>query len=167
MVANKKYLYKKINGGGTSDIFLTNNKEYIFKKNNNYLICDVFKREIFILNLLEKNSITWSPKLIHYDDNNKILMMTYCGQILTSLNKPDNYLAQFVKILKDMKKLNMQHNDIKKNNEVLVIGNKIYICDFGWASINNKLGCGIGLWDGEKPWGIIDDNLLLTKIYFS
>ena len=25
--------------------------------------------------------------------------------------------------------------------------NKIYLCDFGWGSINNELGCGIGLWN--------------------
>ena len=54
-----------------------------------------------------------------------------------------------------METLNIQHNDIKLS-ELLIKSNKLYICDFGWASIGNELGCGIGIWNcnnKKKPGG--------------
>ena len=71
------------------------------------------------------------------------------------------------KILEDMKSVNVQHNDIKIG-EILVDENKkIYLCDFGWSSINNELGCGIGLWNcnnKQKPGGYHHDATTLKRL---
>ena len=44
---------------------------------------------------------------------------------------------------------------------------KIYLCDFGWGSINKNMNCGIGLWDcinTEKPHGWRDDNTVIERL---
>ena len=101
----------------------------------------------------------WFPKLLHSDDINQFFVYSNVGVPATIKNKPDDLENQFNKILEDMKSVNVQHNDIKIG-EILVDENKkIYLCDFGWGSIANELGCGIGLWNcnNNKPGGYHDD----------
>lgn len=162
IIANgNKYNYTELTSGVTSKVYLTKDNKYIFKKIIKYITHDVFEREVYILDLLNKNNFLWAPELINFDDKNKIIMMSYCGNIMNEDNKPDDYLDQFKKILADMESINLQHNDIKKGKEILVKDNKIFICDFGWASINNELGCHAGYWNEDKPSGIIDDKKIL------
>ena len=105
------------------------------------------------LDTILNEKVDWVPKLICYDSKNKILMMPFCGEILNKNNKPKNMKDQIKSILNDLEKLNIQHNDIKCRQEILVLDNKVYICDWGWGSINNKHSCNINLWHGEKPRG--------------
>lgn len=159
-VNDMEYNVTEIPSGATSSMY--KNKQYVFKKIKKYPKYNVFEREIYLLEYLNENNIDFVPKLIHYDRNTKIMMMTNCGEVLNNRNKPKNYIEQCNKILLSLKSLNIQHNDIKKNQEVLVLNNKVYICDFGWGSINNSLSCGINLWGGKKPWGITSDNRILN-----
>jgi len=46
-----------------------------------------------------------------------------------------------------MESVNVQHNDIKLGELLIDENKKIYLCDFGWGSINKNMNCGIGLWD--------------------
>ena len=38
-----------------------------------------------------------------------------------------------------MKSVNVQHNDIKFGELLIDENNKLYLCDFGWGSVNNQL----------------------------
>ena len=107
--------------------------------------------------------VDWAPKLICYDSKNKILMSEFCGERLNKENKPKNLDEQIKSILNDLEKLNIQHNDIKYNEEILVLNNKVSICDWGWGSINNNHSCNINLWHGKKPYGIKKDKDILKE----
>ena len=155
---------RKIESGATSEVYISNDNKYVFKKIIKYDECDVFKREVYILKLLN-TSVDWAPKLLCYDDISKTIMMKYCGDPLTYSNKPNDFVHQARTILKDLSDLNIQHNDIKINGEVLVLDNKIFLCDYGWASINNSFDCGQNFWNGKKDAGVLVDDRVLD--YFS
>lgn len=176
-VNKKKYLVSlSKNKAKTSNIYITKDKKYVFKYINfsrnelgknvkkNPFEFNLFEREVFILNYLNKNECSWVPKIYCYDKKNKIIMMEYCGDIIKKENLPKDYELQIQNILDDMKKLKVKHNDIKINQEILVKKGKIFICDWGWASINNGYDCGINLWNGTKPHGVKDDSNELKKI---
>jgi len=151
---------KVINWGSTCLSFTA---PFLFIKYiKKYQEYQVYEREKYISTLLKK--FDWFPNLLYSDDVNKILIFENVGVCVTSKNKPKDLEKQFNKILSDLKKLNIQHNDIK-NEEILIDkNNKIYLCDFGWASINNSLGCGIGLYDGKNPCNVTDDNNTLKRL---
>ena len=134
--------------------------KYIVK----YKKFDVYKREKHIASILKKFS--WYPPLLYSDDEEQFLIFKKRGVPLNSQNAPDDLIEQFNKILDDMKSVNVQHNDIKPG-EILVDDQKIYLCDFGWGSINNDLGCGIGIWscnNKKKPGGYHDDSFALKRL---
>lgn len=164
-INNKKYKIKKVNiSASTSNVFITTDNKFVLKKiSNTYTDFDIFKRELYLLYILNKY-VDWVPKLISYDNKNNIILMKYCGEVLNNLNKPDNLKEQLNQIIYDLQKLNIQHNDIKFDQEILVHHDKIYICDWGWGSINNNHSCNINLWNGNKPYGIKNDNRILKLI---
>ena len=126
---------------------------------------NVYEREKYIGSILSK--FDWFPKLLYSDDDNRFFIYRHVGVPLTVKNKPKNLEKQFNEILKDMKSVNVQHNDIKHGELLIDKNNKIYLCDFGWGSINNRLGCGIKLWDCDnkkKPGGFEDDNTTLKRL---
>jgi len=109
----------------------------------------------------------WYPPLLYSDDKNKILMFKNIGVILTKDNKPADVERQFNRILKDMKSVNIEHNDIKEGELLIDKNEKIYLCDFGWGSINKNMDCGIGLWackNIDKPGGYHDDSKTLARL---
>ena len=61
------------------------------------------------------------------------------------MNLISSQYKQLNQIIYDLQKLNIQHNDIKLGQEILVHHDKIYICDWGWGSINNNHSCNINL----------------------
>ena len=119
------------------------------------------------LRLGRLKNFEWYPKLIHSDDINQILIFRNVGNPLTVKNKPLDIKEQFEKIIFDMKSVNVQHNDIKHGELLIDENNKIYLCDFGWGSINNQLGCNIGIWNchnSKKPGGYFDDANTLNRL---
>jgi len=47
---------------------------------------------------------------------------------------------------------------------------KVYLCDFGWGSINCELDCGIGIWNcnnKQKPGGFLYDDTSLERLGFT
>jgi len=152
----------KLNKSATSQVYKDINNTIVIKKIINYQNYDVFEREIHLLKLLNNKNIN-IPKLLYYDSINKNIIMTYCGipidkQLFQSNN---NYKKQLSNIIKELKKLNIKHNDIKHNSEILLLNNTVYLCDFGWATINNNLHCNINLCNKPKPSGIINDDIFL------
>ena len=89
-----------------------------------------FHNEIKILNLLAKYDIT--PKIIYTEENT--LYLTDCGEVLSKSNLPKNWKEQLINIYEILKSHFIYHNDIKVNN-FTVKDNKIYLIDFGWASL--------------------------------
>jgi tRNA A-37 threonylcarbamoyl transferase component Bud32 len=114
----------------------------------------VFEREIFLLEYLKNNNCDFVPEVIKYDITNKIIMMSYCGSPLTKLT-PD-ILVQMKNIESTLKIHNVKHNDIKIYSELLLLNDKLYLCDFGWGSIGTDHGCNKGLWSGKKPYGYVN-----------
>jgi tRNA A-37 threonylcarbamoyl transferase component Bud32 len=151
--------------GATSEIYVSTKKEVVIKKVKSYLEYNVYEREKYVLSFLNTMKVDWCPKLLHYDDDDKILIMTYCGDMITLKNKPTTFSKQFTDVMNDLKAFKMKHNDIKEN-ELLVFNNKLYLCDFGWCSINDHLSCGIGLWDGEKPCNYFTDERVYQRLNY-
>ena len=166
MLAKKKTLaqnIKIIEKGCTSASFTS---PFLFVK---YIIScneyNVYEREKYIGTIL--NNFDWFPKLIYSDDIHKFFIYRNVGVPVTKENKPNDLEKQFNKILEDMKSVNVQHNDIKIGEILIDKNKKIYLCDFGWGSINNELGCGIGLWNSNKknkPGGYQDDATTLKRL---
>jgi len=126
---------------------------------------DVYKREKHLASILKK--FKWYPELLYSDDNSHLLIFKNVGVPVTIKTKPPDFEQQFNQILADMISINVQHNDIK-TGEILIDDNKqIYLCDFGWGSVNNQMGCGINIWDcynKNKPWGYNEDSNTLKRI---
>lgn len=152
----------------TSKIYIDKNKKQVKKVSLNlpeHQKHDLIKREIRMLGILNSADYKWAPRLIHADDRS--IVTEYCGEPVNYKNIPSDYIDQTKKIIEDMKKLHIKHNDIKAA-EILVKDGKIYLCDFGWASINDDFSCGIDISDKKKFHGVFDDNgifKILKKIY--
>lgn len=147
----------------SSQIFLSENRTVVLKKIIGYLKYDVHKRELYILKLLNK-CVNWVPILYPNDDKSEtIITMEFCGANLSNENMPVDFLDQLSRILQDLRLLNIQHNDIKPA-ELLVKNGKLFLCDYGWASINNCLGCGQNFYNGHKSGNIYNDNELVTRL---
>lgn len=161
---NNEFKIKLLKRSATSNVYKDINNNIVIKKIIKYKDYHVFEREIHVLNILNKYNIN-VPKLIFYDINNQIMIMSYCGEIITekAFNSNISYKKQLSNIIKVMKKLNIKHNDIKHESEILLYNNSIYLCDFGWATINGKLDCDINLSNKEKPSGLIDDDIFLLR----
>jgi len=164
-IKNLKKNITFIKTGATSYSFCS---PYLFIKYViNYEKFDVYKREKYMSTILKK--FDWYPTLLYCDDINHFFVFKNVGIPVTLKNKPDNLEKQFNQILADMNSVNVQHNDIKKGEILMDDNNKIYLCDFGWASVNNDLGCGIGIWscnNKKKPGGWFDDSNTLERCCF-
>ena len=157
---NKIKILENIKQGDTS---LTHLLPFLFIKYViDYKKYNVYEREKYIGSIL--NKFDWYPKLLYSDDINQFFIFRNVGVPLTIKNKPNDLQKQFNKILEDMKSVNVQHNDIKIGEILIDENNKIYLCDFGWGSINNKLGCGIGLYNKDKPNGYLNDATTLKRL---
>jgi len=126
-------------------------------------------RELHILDILSK--FDWSPKVISNTDTS--ITMTNVGERINKYNIPFDAVTQMTNILKDLKSVNVEHNDIK-DEEILVKDGKLHLCDYGWASINKDFSCGeSNISNKIKPHGIFSDlnaidickNILKLKDY--
>jgi hypothetical protein len=164
-VNDKNYILKKNDksSGSTSEVYVSTDKELVLKKVKNFLKYSVYEREKYILTFLNTMKVDWCPKLIQYDDDNKILVMTYCGERINGSNKPTTFIKQFADIMHDLSVFKLKHNDIKEV-ELLVLNDKLYLCDFGWCSMNNHLSCEIGLWEGKKPNNYHTDETVYQRL---
>lgn len=155
--------YKLAQQGTTSKVYLSENKEMVMKQVTSHIKKDVYEREKYMLQFFNAININWCPQLYNYDDAQHILIMSYCGERVNTSNKPVDLRKQLEDILSDLQCCNVQHNDIKES-EILIQDNKVYICDYGWSSINNELSCNRNIWNGEKPCNIYKDDTLLKRL---
>jgi len=158
-------LPKSANAGtaATSQFFCTQKffVKHTIRNSSNH----VYEREKYIASILKE--FCWYPELLYSNDINKILIFKNVGVPVTRENKPNDLETQFNQILNDMKSKNIQHNDIKIGEILMDNKKKIYLCDFGWSSINNNLNCGIDMWgcnNKNKPGGWYNDDTTLTRL---
>ena len=152
------------NGGSTSNSFTAPDifVKYIIK----YQEYTVYQREKYLASILGK--FDWFPRLIYADDVHEYFIYKNVGVPLNNQNKPKDLKKQFDKILADMKSVNVQHNDIKIGELLINTNGKVFLCDFGWGSLNNDLGCGVkNMWscnNKKKPGGWYDDEITLKRL---
>ncbi|MDC2997461.1 hypothetical protein OAY51_02545 [Candidatus Pelagibacter sp.] len=84
-------------------------KKYFTKKNSSH-----FFNEIYWLRKLK--NYKFIPKILNIDYENLILSVTYEGDRISTKNKPYNWKKQLQLILKQLKKNNCFHSDIKPEN---------------------------------------------------
>ena len=152
--------------GATSDTFSINNIFFKFSHGgDNYKHCQLYKREKYIATIL--NKYDWFPTLLFTYNDKDLLIYEYCGVSLNRDNCPNDAIDQINNILLDLEKENIQHNDIKLDELLVNENGKIFLCDFGWGSINNNMNCGIDLWDcpnTEKPGGWYNDKTVIERL---
>lgn len=79
------------------------------------------------------------PILVAYDPYRLIIYMTYCGEMLSSKNMPQNWKEQFQEIKEIMTTLNVNSNDMLIRN-TCCFGGEINVIDFG---LNTQFGRGL------------------------
>jgi len=120
------------------------------KVNSKYVDRNVYEREVYWIQYFSDRNCEWAPRYICSNDKDRSVRMSYCGVPITKTNKPSDWERQLKEILEYLKKEGIEHNDVKKD-EVLVMGEKIHLVDFGWMSKGKDFSCG-GLFDKrEKP----------------
>lgn len=97
-------------------------KKYFTKKNSSHFI-----NEIYWLKKLKNHKFT--PKILNIDYKNLIISITYEGEQISNENKPFDWKNQLQSILKQLKKNNCFHSDIKPEN-LLVKKKKLKLIDF-------------------------------------
>ena len=88
----------------------------------------------WLLNL--QNSSVF-PQLLYFNDNLRMIVTIDEGELLTKRNIPYDYNNQGNNLIKELKRNNCRHNDIKPTELVIKEG-KIKLIDFGWAHEYDK-----------------------------
>ena len=73
------------------------------------------------------------PLLLSKNNDNKYIIMNYCGEPIKDDNVPIDWKDQITTIAKTLKKCNLFNNDVWLPN-FLIKSNIIHLIDFGWAS---------------------------------
>ena len=152
------------NSGFTSNSFTAPDTfiKYIIK----YQKYTVYQREKYLASILGK--FDWFPRLLYADDEKQYFIYKNVGVPVNKETESKDLKKQFDKILADMKSVNVQHNDIKIGELLINTNGKIFLCDFGWGSLNNDLGCGVkNIWscnNKNKPGGWFDDENTLKRL---
>jgi hypothetical protein len=154
----------------TSNLFADVDKKYFIKQPYRFKECSVLEREVEAYKLLNYMEIPWCPKLIYH--NESLIILENVGEEINTENIPFDYLSQIEKILADMEKIGMKQNDICKargNCEILVKDGKLYLTDYGWATLKGDYSWGDSKISAKaKPYGIIEDKIIvghLKKMY--
>lgn len=152
------------NGGATSTSFIA--PDIFVKYIIHYQKYSVYEREKYLAGILSK--FDWFPKLLYADDRRQYFIYKNVGVPLNKKNKPKDFKRQFEKILADLKSVNVQHNDIKIGEILINKKGMVFLCDFGWGSVNNDLGCGVkNMWscnNKKKPGGWYNDANALKRL---
>ena len=147
--------------GATSQVSIY--KDIAIKRVRLYHEFNIFEREVYWLTYLNEKNYDWVPRLINNNPKTKTITMKYCGEKLTKTNAPKNWREQLTKILTDLKKENIKHNDIK-NSELLVNNCHLTLIDYGWASIDNDWSCGGKFSSKAKPAHGFFDHTAIERI---
>ena len=155
--------------GATSSVYESEDGLLVLKMIKKYNEYDVYDREKMLLQRLQ--GYKWCPELVQSDDENKWLLLEHCGTPMhladiSTLDKAD-LCAQFSSILADLEKEEVQHNDIKCDELLLDSHGNLRLCDFGWGSCRGSHCLAPGMWDGDKPSGVLPDHNAIIRCWDS
>jgi len=146
----------KLTCGYTADIYYNQQINVIKKTLLKFKDYDILQRESFVLKYLQEKNYNWSPRLLNVDLTTYSLYMEHVGEPINSSNAPKNWKEQLQSILNDLETEGIQHNDINVQN-ILVKNDKIYLIDFGWASLKNDWSFNNLFSPKQKPMNIYND----------
>jgi len=121
---------------------------------------ELFDREVYWLTMLSHTGIV--PAILGFDPNTFTITMTWCGEVLSYDNKPENVYEQLYNISIILLKNKCFYNDWKYGN-FLVKDGKITVIDFGWCpKINEDFTCSSAVNSllTEKPCENIFNDIL-------
>ena len=129
-----------------------------------------FRREICVLQILQQ--FDWCPRLLSYNLTAKTLTTSFVGTKVNEFNMPPSYRSQFQNILSDMQSVGVSHNDIFAEHmdkiDVMVKNEKLYLIDFGWASVNGSFATCDGVVDQvPRGWRPKQDSLTLIFLDYT
>jgi len=87
-----------------------------------------------VISLPEMTNYSHFPKLVAYDVNRFVIYMTFCGEMLSRDNLPNDWREQFERIRKIMALANVNSNDMLIRN-TCILNKQIQIIDFGLDTI--------------------------------
>lgn len=122
--------------GGTSVV--SSSGDWVDKKQVRYKAYKLIDNEERILKKLEGKHF---PKVISRDGDN--IRIEHCGEPLGAHNLPDDWKAQLVNIIEELRKNHIVHRDVRLDNLMLKDG-LIKLVDFGWARMDDEE-------DGKHP----------------
>jgi hypothetical protein len=139
-------IIKAYNYGSTSQTYILN--DMVIKVYNDKLrwvmaghniSSDIFIKELSILKL------NIGPKLIDYNENEKLIIMSYCGESLyNDFKLPENWEDQIRDIFNILTQNNIFYPEFKIQN-ILVLNDIITFVDYGLAinneNIDNTVNC--------------------------
>ncbi|MBX2866358.1 hypothetical protein KTR10_00125 [Candidatus Kaiserbacteria bacterium] len=119
-------------------------------------------REYFWLTKLADENI--APKPVAYDESRRVILMTDCGNPVMGDTLPSDWREQMERILSVFKEHNCSHNDLSER-EVLVLEEKLYVIDFGFASLGEDMSCG-GKFADDVKGRLFDDTHIISLLEF-
>jgi predicted Ser/Thr protein kinase len=146
--------FRFLGKGYTSTAYVNQKRTVVIKHVVRYISNTVFEREIHWLKVLNAKGFNWAPKFI--SSKFPFLVMEYAGTPLNAHNCPSNWSQQCDTIVKQMREVNMRHNDIKKG-DIMVKGGRLYLLDYQWASLGNDYSCGGKFNRSKKPHGLFNN----------
>lgn len=129
---------------GKKTYYISECGKYFAKNNIRFLDRDNVKRETYFLKYLQKYD--WCPR--YYGTFDNLIITEHCGNVIGKNNFDISFISQLDKILIDLNKENIKHNDIK-GEEFLTKNKKLYLIDYEWSSIGDDFSCN-GKFDGRK-----------------
>jgi len=157
---------KSIQKSATSNVRLENG--VIVKTLKGFFGYNLIQREKCVLDRLKK--FKWAPKLLSNTDSS--MTMTYVGEKVNKENIPLDYDIQMNQILTDMESMGVKHNDMiypcsaesYNKHEVMVLNGRLSIVDFGWATINDSVPCGVSTKKFVPNWNPCPDKTILQVL---
>ena len=132
----------------------------VVKRQTSYADYDRMEKESKILSTIKGEHF---PRLLKSEGDT--IEIEDCGDPLTVDNLPDNWKAQLIQVIIDLRTCKVEHRDIRPNN-LMVKDGVIKLIDFGWAHFkedpsDNPPEC-LG-YPYKASWGW-DDNFSMTKV---
>ena len=129
--------------GSTSHVYLSDNN--IIKRYNNKLrwltlghdnTKDIFQKELGILKHLQ--SLSMSPSLISYNEEEKEIVISYCGESLwDTFRLPDDWEDQITVLFTQLDNAKIYYPEFRLQN-ILIKNEKITFIDYGLATFDGR-----------------------------
>lgn len=124
---------------------------------------NAIERESIVLRYLNAEKVPWCPSL-GWTNMRDTIITSYAGKRVDQLQHlPDDFFSQFRDIMVGLKRLSVEHNDIRAD-QLLVNENtgRVYLIDYGWASVHGRFDVGVGV--TNKTWTQYPDSTAIDRV---